>query len=242
MASGVGIEPTRLTAGLATVPQIEPLGNYPLPDPFHTSGSLYTSAGTNLGIVTVANDFLYASDLTNVTSNFASGTLSTTVGGGVAVYTPTSATAATIYKAGQFMQFVAGQKLWFMTRVALSALTGTARYGLQAGSAFTADSLMFVTTVTTGVISFVSIIGSATTVLIANVGTITAGTFIELAYYYDGNDILVYVGGALVGRVSAPTIGTNITSVLLTPAIQSTPSATETTSVDFVFAAAEIAR
>jgi hypothetical protein len=242
MASGAGIEPTRLTAGLATVPQNEPLGNYPLPDPFHTSGSLYTSTGANLGIVTVANDFLYASSLTDVTSNFASGTLSTTVAGGVALYTPTSATAATIYKAGQFMQFVAGQKLWFTCRVAVSALTGTSRFGLQAGSGFTADSLMFVVAVTTGIVSFVSIIGSATTVLIANVGTLTAATMTDFAYYYDGNDVLVYVGGSLVGRVAAPTIGTNITSVLLTPAIQSTPAATETTSVDFFLASAEIAR
>lgn len=245
MASGMGVEPTRLTAGICTVPQYEPLGNYPLPDPFHTSGSVNTSAGTNLGSVSYVNDFLTPSNITDMTSNFASSAASTTVAGGVLVYTPTLTTAATAYKPGQFIQFVAGQKLWFTTRVAVSTLAGTARYGLQAGAVFTSDSLMFVMTVTTGVVNLVSIVGSTTTVLLSGVGTMVAATYIDLGYYFDGNDLLVYVNNVLVGRVTAPTIGTSattLTSVLMTPAVQSTPATTETTSVDFILAAAELAR
>ena len=247
MASGVGIDPSRLTAGLSTVTQVKPLANYPLPSPFNTSGNsanTFNQAAT-MGVATYATDFIASTDLTAFTSSYASGALSTTLTGGNAVYTPTSATLGIAYKTSQFLQFVAGQKLWFQTRVTLSTIAGVGRYGLQAGAVSTADSLMFVTTASTGVISLVSIVGSATTTLLSNIGTIVAATPLDLAYYFDGNDLLVYVGNNLVGRVTAPTIGsssTTLTSAILTPAVQSTPAATETTTVDWILGACELAR
>jgi len=247
MASGTGIQPTRLTAGLSTVTNIKPLGDFPHPSPFHTSGSaanVFNQSAT-MGVCKYDTDFVHTSDLSDFTSGYASAALSTTLVGGVAVYTPTSATLGIAYKTGQYMQFVAGQKLWFQCNVALSTLAGVGRYGLQAGAVSTVASLMFVTAVTSGIVSLVSIVNSTTTVLIANVGTMVAATPIDLAYYYDGTDLLVYVANALVTRVAAPTIGatgTTLTNAILTPAFQSTPAATETTSVDWLLGACEIAR
>ena len=75
--------------------------------------------------------------------------------------------------------------------------------------------------------------------------TAAAATWLNLGIYYDGTDLLVYAANSLVARVSAPTIGTSgttLSSVIMTPVFQITPTATDTLTVDFVLAAQELVR
>jgi hypothetical protein len=91
----------------------------------------------------------------------------------------------------------------------------------------------------------VSTVNNTATTLIANVTTLTGGTYVEVAFCYDGTDLLVYLAHQLVARITSPTIGstgTTLTNAALTEVIQITPAATQTISVDFVLVAQEVVR
>jgi len=234
--------PTRFTSGVGTAYQGETLGNYPLPDPFHTGST------QGLGISIYENDFntLIGTDYT-VTGTSSTFALSSTIVGGAGVLTPGAATTATAaYKAGSFLQFQAGNQFWYETRVKASAVSGTKSFyvGLRNGSGVT-DGLWFAKAASSTSVNLVSTVGSTATTLVTGVATAAADTWLNLGFYYDGTDLLVYSDNALVARVEAPTIGTSgttLSSVLMGPVFQITPTATDTLSVDFVLAAQELVR
>jgi len=233
--------PTRFTSGVATVDAQYPLGNFPFPDPFKTSGQADT------GSVQYANDFntLIGTDYTITGS---SSTFALTSGlGGLALLTPGGTTTATAsYKTVGFLQFVAGNKLWYETRIKASAVSGTKAFyfGLRAGSSAN-DGLWFAKAASSTSLNLVSVVNSTSTTLVTGVTTAAADTWIDVAFYYDGTDILVYVDDAVVARVSAPTVGataTTLTNAVLGPVFQITPTATDTLTVDYVLAAQEVTR
>lgn len=234
--------PTRFTSGVGTARQGETLGNYPLPDPFHTGST------KDLGISIYENDFntLIGTDYT-VTGSSSTFTLSSTIVGGAGVLTPGGTTTATAaYKAGSFLQFQAGNQFWYEARFKASAVSGTKSFyvGLRNGSG-TTDGLWFAKAASSTSVNLVSTVGSSATTLVTGVATAAADTWLNLGFYYDGTDLLVYSDNALVARVSAPTIGTSgttLSSVLMAPVFQITPTATDTLSVDFVLAAQELVR
>lgn len=234
--------PTRFTSGVGTARQGETLGNYPLPDPFHTGST------KDLGISIYENDFntLIGTDYT-VTGSSSTFTLSSTIVGGAGVLTPGGTTTATAaYKAGSFLQFQAGNQFWYEARFKASAVSGTKSFyvGLRNGSG-TTDGLWFAKAASSTSVNLVSTVGSSATTLVTGVATAAADTWLNLGFYYDGTDLLVYSNNALVARVSAPTIGTSgttLSSVLMAPVFQITPTATDTLSVDFVLAAQELVR
>ena len=78
--------------------------------------------------------------------------------------------------------------------------------------------------------------------LVTGVATAADDTYLELGYYFDGVDLLVYSDNVVVARVSAPVIGTNIPSVDLGPVMQITPTATDTLTVDYISASVEVTR
>jgi len=234
--------PTRFLSGVATVPASQPLGNYPFPDPFHTGGN------TGLEVFTYQNDY---TDLGNTASRTVVGTSSAFAladgVGGIGVLTPGGATtASSMYRTAAAFQFVAEQKFWYTTRIAYSGVgTGiTGYFGVIKTGGATTDSLLF-KLAATGVLSFVSTVNNTATTLIANVTTLTGGTYVEVAFCYDGTDLLVYLAHQLVARITSPTIGstgTTLTNAALTEVIQITPAATQTISVDFVLVAQEVVR
>ena len=70
-------------------------------------------------------------------------------------------------------------------------------------------------------------------------------TFVDVGFYYNGTDLLVYSSDSLVARVTAPTIGssgTTLTNALMTTLFGITPVATETLTIDYEFAAMETTR
>jgi hypothetical protein len=229
--------PTRYLSGVATVPSTEPLGGFPLPDPFHSSGN------GNTGTCVYANDFdtLIGSDytITGTSSTFALGNLV----GGVGVLTPGGTTTTTVaYKNGQFFQFQAGNHAWYLCRILASAFgTGSFYFGLQAGSSAN-DGIWFSKPASSTSLNLVSVVGGTSTTLVTSVETVAAGTYIDVGFEYNGTDIKVYANDAVVARVTAPTVGTTITSAILTPVFEITPTAGETLTVDYVLTACEVTR
>jgi hypothetical protein len=235
--------PSRFLSGVATVDTQYPLGQYPFPDPFHTSGSAVTTTGSS----SYTNDFntLIGTDYTvsGTSSTFALGNGV----GGVAVLTPGGATTATAaYKPGTFVQFQSGNKLWFTVRFKASAVSSTKSFyvGLRNGSSAT-DGLWFSKAASSTSVNLVSTVGSTATTLVTGVATAADDTYLELSVYFDGTDLLVWNEHNLVARVTGPTIGTSattLTSVVLSPVFQITPTATDTLTVDFVMVAQEVTR
>ena len=233
--------PTRLYSGLSTAYPNEALYSYPFPDPFHTGSTQL------LGSSTYNNDFntLIGTDYT-VTGT--SSTFALTAGiGGQAILTPgASTTASSAYKNGQFFQFTAGNRAWFTTRIKPSAVAGNVSFyvGMQAGSAVT-DGLWFAKAAASTSINLVSTVNSTATTLVTGVATAAATTWVELGFYYDGTDMIVYANSMPVARVSSPTVGssgTTLTNALIAPVFQITPIATDTLTTDFVLAAQEVVR
>jgi hypothetical protein len=235
--------PSRFLSGVATVDAQYPLGNYPFPDPFHTSGSTVATTGSS----SYTNDFntLIGTDFT-VSGSSSTFALANGVGG-TAVLTPGGATTATAaYKPATFVQFQAGKKLWYTVRFKASAVGSTKAFyaGLRNGVGVT-DGLWFVKPASSTSLNLVSTVGSTATTLVTGVDTVADDTWIEVSIYFDGTDILVYNEHDLVARVSNPTIGasaTTLTNVVLSPVFQITPTATDTLTVDFVMVAQEVTR
>lgn len=238
--------PTNLTFGIATVPQQQPLGLYPLPDPFHTS------ANSGLDVYTYSNDF---TDLGNVASRVITGTSSTfalTDGiGGYGLLTPGgTTTATTCYRYAASFQLTANQDFWYLNRIKASAVTGNqvVQFGLiksSGGTSSTTDSLLFVKAAGSTSLNLVSTVGSTATTLVTGITTMANDTFIDVGFYFNGADLLVYSSDALVARVTAPTIGasgTTLTNALMTTMFGITPVATETLTIDYEFSAMETTR
>lgn len=232
--------PTRFSNGVSTNDAQYLWGNYPLPAPFSSSGSSLT------GVAQYANDFV--SSVAEYTVTGTSSTLALSAGnGGLAVLTPGGTTTATAaYKTASNVAFVAGNQLWFNTRFKASAVSSTKSFyvGLRAGSA-TTDGLWFAKAASSTDITLVSTVGSTATTLVSGIATAAADTYLNLGFYYDGTDILVYANNVMVARVSAPTIGssgTTLTSANLGPVMQITPTATDTLTVDYIAASVEVTR
>ena len=235
--------PTRLTYGITTVAKQKPLGMYPFPDPFHTSSD------DGFDVAGYTNDFFGIGSTTlDWAITGASSTFTATDGlGGVALVTPGGVSTATaVYKVGNSFQFVAGQEFWYVCRIKPSAVAGLVSYqfGLRNGASST-EGLWFAKAASSTSLNLVSTVSSAATTLSTGVDTAVAAQYHDVAFYYNGTDLLIYMNDNLVARVAAVTIGasgTNLTNALLTPFFQITPTATDTLSIDYVLAAEEMIR
>jgi hypothetical protein len=232
--------PTRLSNGVSTNDAQYLMGNYPLPSPFTTSGSRST------GVAQYANDF--TNSVAEYTAAGTSSTFALTDGnGGLAILTPGGATTTTsAYKTVSNVAFVAGNAVWFQSRFKVSAVSGAKSFyvGLRNGSTAT-NGLWFTKPASSTSVNLVSTVGSTATTLVTGVATAVADTYLELGFYFNGVDLLVYSDNLLVARVDAPTIGTSgttLTSVALGPVLHITPTATDTLTVDYILASTEITR
>lgn len=232
--------PTRFSNGVSTNDAQYLFGNYPLPAPFSTSGS------TTTGVSEYANDFV--STVAEYTVTGSGSALALAAGnGGIAVLTPGgTTTASAAYKTASNVAFVAGNQMWFSSRFKASAVSSTKSFyvGLRAGVSAN-DGLWFSKAASSTSVNLVSVVGSTTTTLVTGVATAAADTYLELGFYYNGTDLLVFSNNVLVARVSAPTIGssgTTLTNANLGPVMQITPTATDTLTVDYILASTEVTR
>jgi len=238
--------PTRFLSGVATVPSTQPLGSYPFPDPFHTGGT------TGKDVATYSNDFFDTGTTTTYTLS-GGGAVALGVGaagvGGTEVLTPVSATACAKTRAATAFSFTAGNKFWYLKRIAPSAVAGVMSmfFGLNtANAALTADGIYFRKAASQLNLDLVSVINGTTTVLAAAVATVAAGVYLDVGFYYDGTDLLVYSSDVLKARISNVTVGaTNsftLTNAYISPVVQITPVGTENLNTDYVLVANEIVR
>jgi hypothetical protein len=234
--------PARFTTGLGTQSSSKTLGDFPLPDPHQTAGN------SGYGIAMYESDYYDLGSSASRTITGTSSTFTTTDGvGGVAILTPGAATTASaVYRTSAGFQFISGQKFWYRARGAISAVAAPTAYaGMIKTGASATDSLLF-KMAAGGVVSLVSTIASTATTLVANVATLTAGTFASFGFYYNGTDLLVFANDVLVARVAGITIGatssSTLTNALLTPIAQITPTASDTFSLDHLLAAQEVVR
>jgi hypothetical protein len=199
------------------------------------------------------NDFFNIGSTTlDWTITGTSSTFATTNGlGGVAVITPGgTTTTTTVASSGSSFQFIAGQSLWYICRIKMSAVSSTKAFtfGLQKGSGATAsatDGLWFTKPASSTSLNLVAEVNNTATTLVTGVTTVAADTYVEVGFYYDGTDILVYSDHALVARVPSVTIGATGTTLpddLLNVFFNVVPTATDTLSIDFVLAAQEVTR
>lgn len=236
--------PVRYTYGVSTVPKQQPLGDYPLPDPFHTGD------GASGDTTTYSNDFFGIGSTTlDWTIVGTSSTFTAVDGlGGIAKVTPGgTTTVTTVYKTGSSFQFVSGSRFWYICRIAPSAVAGSVSYyfGLQKGSA-TTDGIWFTKAASSTSLNLVSVVNSTSTTLATGIDTAVAGQYHDVAFVFNYNgDLVVYVNDAAVARISAATIGstgTTLTNALLTPVFSITPTATDTLSIDYVLSAQDVTR
>lgn len=226
--------PARFTSGLSTRPITTNLGSYPLPDPVCSGGN------SGLGVVEYAQDFTTSgtADFT-VTGSSSAIALSSGVTGGVAVLTPGASTTASAAYTNKFVGLKSGQRAWFAARFKVSAVAGNVAFycGLRAGSSAN-DGLWFVKPAASTSVNLVSTVGSSATTLCSAVTTAAADTWLNIGFYYDGTDVLVYVDNSMVARASSPTL----TGAVLSPVVQLTPVDLETMTVDYIVASAEVSR
>ena len=234
--------PTRFLSGISTEPKGKPLSDYPYPDPFHTSGS------AGLGCVTYYNDFFTIGSTTLDFTLVGAPTFAVVSSvGGVARITPAAAaTVSTVVNTAQGFQFISGQKMWYVTRFKPSAIAApSAIVGLQAGVLATRTHGLHFAMAAGGVISLVSTVNGVATTLVANVATASTTAYTDVAFHFDGTDLLVFANDALVSRIAAPTIGatgTTLTNSVIGPVYQITPTASDTLDIDYVLVAEELSR
>ena len=92
--------PTRFTYGIATVAKGKPLGDYPLPDPFHTTSD------PGVSVFTYQNDF---TDLGAAAARTITGGAAFALAdglNGIGVLTPVSATAASVYRTAASLSLI----------------------------------------------------------------------------------------------------------------------------------------
>lgn len=226
--------PVRYTFGLTTVAATKPLGNFPLPDPVH-SGS---AAG--LAVQVFSDDF----------HTLASGWTLTGVGtptaalgagpGGAVVLTTTNviSDSALLTLAGKAFQFVSGQKAWGCFRVKLGDASACSMLVGLADAAAPDNGLYFSKAAGSTTINLVAEVATAQTTVAAAVATAST-SYMELAWFYNGSELQVFVDGALTARVT-PTLPT----VVLTPVLQlvTSAAAAKTLTVDFAVVSDELAR
>jgi len=236
--------PTRFTYGIATVAKGKPLGDYPLPDPFHTT----SDAG--LGVFSYTNDFV---DLGNTASRTVTGGAAFALAdgiNGIGVLTPVSATAASVYRTAATFQFIGGQKFWFLHRIKASAIAGVMalNFGMSkvsGGTIATTDRLYFTKPASSTSLNLVSVVNNTSTTLLTGITTVAADTYLDVGFYFDGTDLQVFVSDNMVARVPGVTIGatgTTISNAVMSPFFGLTPVATETVTIDYAIVAQETTR
>lgn len=238
--------PVRYTFGVSTRAKQSLLGNYPIPDPFHTGSN------PGLGVFSYVNDFTDLGNAASRTITGASTTFALADGvGGVGTLTPGGATTvSSVFRTAAAFQFVSGRQFWFVHRLKASAVTGNQvlSFGVtkvSGGTAATTDRLMFVKAAGSTSLNLVSTVNNTATTLVTGVATCADDTYLDVGFYYDGTDLLVFVDDAVVARVLAPTIGTTgttLTNAVMSPIFGITPVATETVTIDYALIAQETAR
>ena len=221
--------PTRYPGGVTNVRKTSPTGMLPIPDPvsvhqFHTDFDAYTAAQWTVTLVGTG-----AAALTNGD------------GGILAVATTGANTDATsLQKVGEGFSFEIGKATWFKARFSVSALTSVVVLGLQVTDTTpedVTDGIYFLSTTATGAVTAYVRQNATTGSTSVAAGTLVAGTYTELAFYWDGKDtVTFYQDGVVTGSIGSITASNYLPDTTTTPsfAIRTTTAAVKTMNVDYI--------
>jgi hypothetical protein len=192
--------PTRFQNGLSNHAIGKPLANMPYPDATRT----YINS----------NDFQFyrAGDWTVITGTNAGAAAPLAGQGGLATLTTAAVSAAdyeSLTDSTLDINFSSLQQVWFSSRVKLSVIPAPVFLtGLTDGATATlapVNGMYFKKNATNSTVDFVMTKASVSTTL-ASVATLVAGTFIRLAFYYNGKDAVdVFVNDVKVTSQSTLT-------------------------------------
>lgn len=200
---------TRYNKGLATRLKTDPFGSYTHPDEtdqhlFFDDFNAYTAGNWTITVVGSSTPALVAGD-----------------GGLLGITTSaTSADSAFLQRTMSSFTFETGKPAWFGCRFKVETLTTTAVIGLQVIDTTpldVTDGIYFLTTTATGAITGIVRKNATTGSSSVTMGNLVADTFVELAWYWDGNDTVTFyqdrvAKGAVTG-VAASYLPDTITTV-----------------------------
>lgn len=227
--------PSRFKHGVSTQFVTDILANYPLPDYIRTGGI------ATKRVHSYEQDFATMPGTEFTTTG--TGTPTWALGnarGGVSVLTTTSGASdsALTIKNGVAFAFQTGYQGWWINTVALSEVTNCLFLAGMVDAIPTLNGIYFKKASGAATVNLVANSAGTETVLLSNVATMVAATQMEFGMYYNGTDLLVYINGVVVGRVS----NLSLAGSSITPSFQLTNSTavSRTATVDYVFAAEEM--
>lgn len=221
---------TRLPLGLSTRKSIDPFGQYTHPD--HTDEHPYF------------DDFNNFTPTAWTTTVVGTSTPALVNGDGGILSIATSAAnndSAFLQKLPENYSFELGKPAWFSSRFQVSALTSVIVMGLQVTDTTpedVTDGIYFLSTTGTGAVTGYVRRNASTGSATANVGTLVAGTYTELAWYWDGKDTVTFYQDR-IARSSISGVAANFlpdTTTAISFGLRTTSAAIKTMLVDFVFA------
>jgi hypothetical protein len=245
--------PTRFPNGLGTVESWRALGDYPLPDPAHTSGSTIqnANAGTSFGVSQFFLDFLQTADTTAYTvsgvgtpaSALGGGYPGTTptIGGGSWVLTTTTGAADSTIALGNSTPFayVSGQKAWYLTSFQLSDATTCAIVAGLKDAVSESNGIWFSKASASMSVSLNIKVATVATAYTA-ITTLANNTTVQLGWHYDGVDLHVFVNDSMVLTVSAASLPTTLLASIFS--ITNGSGVARTMAIDYVLASGEVQR
>ena len=221
---------TRFVNGITNVADNNILADYGMPDPSKWISYFNDFTSLNIAEWTVTTVELGAGSATEALTD---------INGGALLITNDAADndADFFQKVGECFLLSSSKKAFFKTRFKVSdALQSDVVIGLQVTDTSPLD-------VTDGVATFDifcrkdATTGSNTA---AAIGTLVSDTFIELAWYYDGEGLLYYaVDGVVKGSITASSTYLPDTELTVSFGIQNGEAVAKTMTVDYVFAALE---
>lgn len=232
--------PTRFPSGLGTVPKTNPLGMYRMPDP--------------TGAHTYFNDF----------DNYVAGAWTATVvgtgtaalangDGGLLVLTNSAADNDSIQlqKIGESFQLTPGKRAFFKARFRVSdavqsdliiglCVTDTTLMGATAGAGVT-DGVFFSKDDNAATLDFQCQTNATTgQARAAAIATLTSGTFVTVAWAYDGKgEIAYFVNDVQLGTVNAGAAFLPDTTLTPSFGVMNGDAVARNMAIDYLFASTE---
>lgn len=233
--------PVRYPNGVTNVGKNNPMSDLLMPDPTK--------------VITYFNDFHnYTSGDWTLTETAAGATQATTnASGGVIALTHDGAGGATdvvqLQLTAETFKLASGKKFWLKTRFAATAAT-MANFGVLVGLAITDTSAVAGVTdgiyfrKATGASALEAVLekdSTETAITIAAAPGLTTATYVELALYYNGRDMVeVWADGVKVGSTTTLTNLCDDEELTVTLAsVNATGAAANVLSVDYIFVALE---
>lgn len=224
--------PTRFPKGVGTRKRPDPFYMYPAPDPsdlhlYHNDFDVFTTA-----------------QFTSTVTGTGAAALAAGDGGLLAVATSGASSDATyVQKTTEGFSFELNKPMWFKARIKVDALTCVINLGIQVTTttpATATDGIYFLSTTGTGAVTTYCRKDTTTGSTSGTGIVLVAGTFTDLAWYWDGkSEVQYFQDGKQVGTLTGVTTSTYLpdTTGTVSFGIITNSAAIRTLTIDYIIAA-----